>query len=120
MLSTKNIQYNLNFMLQQVVNEASFDGKISRDEQQILNDLRDLIKDFSNIITVMAEKLNINPEAITPSNFTSIIDESFQFILEHLYDKAKKSGDISQDESILLEKIAERLESVLNSFIKTV
>lgn len=120
MISTSNIQKSLNFVLVQIANEARYDGTISRDEQKILNVLRDLIKDFGNITSVMAEELEISPEEIGPQNFTQILDKSFQFILEHLFQHVKKDGIVSKDETALLEVIAERLEQVLDSFLSPV
>ena len=120
MISTSNIQKSLNFVLVQIANEARYDGTISRNEQKILNVLRDLIKDFGNITFVMAEELEISPEEIGPQNFTQILDKSFQFILEHLFQHVKKDGIVSKDETALLEVIAERLEQVLDSFLSPV
>ena len=120
MISTSNIQKSLNFVLVQIANEARYDGTISRNEQKILNGLRDLIKDFGNITSVMAEEVEISPEEIGPQNFTQILDKSFQFILEHLFQHVKKDGIVSKDETALLEVIAERLEQVLDSFLSPV
>jgi hypothetical protein len=117
-MSAQGIQNNLRLILVQVANEARFTGsRITGDEQKILNDLRDLIEDFPNIILVMAEKLNIDTSSIGPENFTVILDESFQFILSHMYDTAKIDGNVSKDQALLLEKIAERLDQTLNAFI---
>ena len=119
MVNVSLIQNKFKFILMQLQNDALADGKISSDEKKILSNFRDIVKDLPEIIETMAETSELHPDSDDKEDIIKILDEVFQFILSHLLDEAKKSGDIKQDQFELLETISKKLEDYLDQYIST-
>ena len=119
MVNVRLIQNKFKFILMQLQNDALQDGKVSSDEKKILNNFKDMIQDLPEIIITLAETSDLHPDSTVKEDIVKILDEVFQFILSHLLDEAKKSGDIKQDQFDLLETISKKLEEYLDNYIKT-
>ncbi len=119
MVDIKLLQNRLNFILVQLQNTASFGGRISSDETKILHGLKDMINDFPNIVTTISASANINLATDKKEDVQKFLDEVFQFILGHLMDIARQDDVVTDNESELLELIAEQLEKFLDNYIKT-
>ena len=119
MVNVSLIQNKFKFILMQLQNDALADGKITSDEKKILSNFRDIVKDLPEIIETMAETSELHPDSDDKEDIIKILDEVFQFILSHLLDEAKKSGDIKQDQFELLETISKKLEDYLDQYIST-
>lgn len=103
----------------QIRNDAIADGRVSSPEKAILNNFRDLVKDIPEILDTLAEADEIDPNSDIQEEKIKVVDEAFQFMLSHLLDEAKKSGEVKKEQFDLLEVISQKLETCLDVYIKT-